>query len=72
MRYLALGDSYTVGEQVATEESWPVLLGGQLRQRGLPADTVLWSRLQSVSGGLWGGCVYDPDAIVAALASTPA
>jgi putative YjhG/YagF family dehydratase len=33
----------------------------------LPADTVLWARLQSVSGGLWGGCVYDADAIVAAL-----
>ena len=25
----------------------------------LPADTALWARLQSVSGGLWGGCVYD-------------
>jgi dihydroxyacid dehydratase/phosphogluconate dehydratase len=34
---------------------------------GLPADTVLWSRLQSVSGGLWRGCVYDPEAIVRAL-----
>jgi len=33
----------------------------------LPADTALWARLQSVSGGLWGGCVYDPDAISAAL-----
>jgi xylonate dehydratase len=34
---------------------------------GLPADTVLWSRLQSVSGGLWRGCVYDSQAIVRAL-----
>ncbi|MCC6223097.1 MAG: YjhG/YagF family D-xylonate dehydratase [Thermoleophilia bacterium] len=33
----------------------------------LPADTVLWARLQSASGGLWGGCVYDPGAIAAAL-----
>jgi putative YjhG/YagF family dehydratase len=33
----------------------------------LPADTELWARLQSVSGGLWGGCVYDADAILAAL-----
>ncbi len=33
----------------------------------LPADTALWARLQSVSGGLWGGCVYDAEAIVAAL-----
>lgn len=33
----------------------------------LPADTMLWARLQSISGGLWGGCVYDHEAIVAAL-----
>jgi dihydroxyacid dehydratase/phosphogluconate dehydratase len=33
----------------------------------LPADTALWARLQSVSGGLWGGCVYDADAILAEL-----
>ena len=33
----------------------------------LPADTALWARLQSVSGGLWGGCVYDHEAIIAAL-----
>ncbi len=34
---------------------------------GLPADVRMWARMQSVSGGLWGGCVYDQDAIVAAL-----
>ena len=33
----------------------------------LPADTRLWAALQHVSGGTWGGCVYDVDAIVAAL-----
>jgi putative YjhG/YagF family dehydratase len=33
----------------------------------LPADTRLWAALQQVSGGTWGGCVYDVDAIVAAL-----
>jgi putative YjhG/YagF family dehydratase len=36
----------------------------------LPADTMLWARLQSVSGGLWGGCVYDHDAILTALDRT--
>ena len=30
----------------------------------LPADTKLWAALQSVSGGTWGGCVYDVEAIV--------
>ncbi len=33
----------------------------------LPDDTRLWAALQAVSGGTWGGCVYDPDAIIAAL-----
>jgi putative YjhG/YagF family dehydratase len=30
----------------------------------LPADTRLWAALQSVSGGTWGGCVYDVDKIL--------
>jgi xylonate dehydratase len=33
----------------------------------LPSDTGLWALLQQVSGGTWGGCVYDPRAIEAAL-----
>jgi putative YjhG/YagF family dehydratase len=33
----------------------------------LPADTRLWAALQAVGGGTWGGCVYDPDAIIATL-----
>src|SRR5687767_7442716 len=33
----------------------------------LPDDTRLWAALQRVSGGTWGGCVYDVDRIVAAL-----
>jgi putative YjhG/YagF family dehydratase len=36
----------------------------------LPADTRLWAALQQVGGGTWGGCVYDVDAIVAALAKS--
>jgi dihydroxyacid dehydratase/phosphogluconate dehydratase len=34
----------------------------------LSDDTRLWAALQNVSGGTWGGCVYDVDAIVQALA----
>ncbi|KAF1720289.1 YjhG/YagF family D-xylonate dehydratase [Pseudoxanthomonas wuyuanensis] len=33
----------------------------------LPADTRLWAALQDASGGTWGGCVYDVDAILATL-----
>ena len=31
---------------------------------GLPEDTRLWAALQQASGGTWGGCVYDVDAIL--------
>jgi putative YjhG/YagF family dehydratase len=33
----------------------------------LPDDTKLWAALIQASGGVWGGCVYDVDAIVAQL-----
>jgi putative YjhG/YagF family dehydratase len=33
----------------------------------LPADTRLWAALVQESGGVWSGCVYDTDAIVAKL-----
>jgi dihydroxyacid dehydratase/phosphogluconate dehydratase len=33
----------------------------------LPDDTKLWAALQQLSGGTWGGCVYDADAVIAAL-----
>jgi putative YjhG/YagF family dehydratase len=34
----------------------------------LPEDTRVWAALQNASGGTWGGCVYDSDAILRALA----
>jgi putative YjhG/YagF family dehydratase len=38
----------------------------------LPDDTRLWAALVQASGGVWGGCVYDVDALVARLqASAP-
>ncbi|KAA6458688.1 YjhG/YagF family D-xylonate dehydratase [Acidobacteria bacterium AB60] len=33
----------------------------------LPDDTGIWAALVQASGGVWGGCVYDPDRIIAAL-----
>jgi putative YjhG/YagF family dehydratase len=33
----------------------------------LPDDTRLWAALVQASGGVWGGCVYDTESIVAAL-----
>jgi putative YjhG/YagF family dehydratase len=36
----------------------------------LPDDTRLWAALVQASGGVWGGCVYDTDRILARLASS--
>lgn len=33
----------------------------------VPDDTRLWALLQNASGGTWGGCVYDVEAVAAAL-----
>jgi dihydroxyacid dehydratase/phosphogluconate dehydratase len=37
------------------------------RDERLPEDTRLWAALQDASGGTWGGCVYDVDAILRVL-----
>ena len=37
----------------------------------LPDDTRLWAALVTASGGVWGGCVYDTEAITARLAAAP-
>jgi len=34
----------------------------------LPDDTRLWAALQNLSGGTWGGCVYDVEAILKVIA----
>ncbi len=33
----------------------------------LPSETRLWAALQQAGGGIWGGCVYDTEAIVGLL-----
>jgi xylonate dehydratase len=35
----------------------------------LPDDTRLWAALVQASGGIWGGCVYDAEAIIGHLSS---
>ena len=37
----------------------------------LPQHTRLWAALQQASGGTWGGCVYDTEAILRKLNSEP-
>ncbi|MBK7427272.1 MAG: SGNH/GDSL hydrolase family protein [Saprospiraceae bacterium] len=38
LRYLALGDSYTIGEDVAETESYPFQLFDKLKQSGIPVN----------------------------------
>ena len=38
MRYLALGDSYTIGEGASANERWPMQLAVLLRESGLPVS----------------------------------
>lgn len=45
LRYLALGDSYTIGESVRPAERWPVQLAARLRAGGLAvAEPVIVAR----------------------------
>ncbi len=61
------------GERRFTAEEGETILAGRPSRsdlapnESLPADTRLWAALQLASGGTWGGCVYDPGRIVAAL-----
>ena len=45
--YLALGDSYTIGERVAASERWPAVLVGRLRAVGVALDE---PRIVAVTG----------------------
>jgi putative YjhG/YagF family dehydratase len=66
-----------VGEQqrvFGPEEGTRVLAQRPLRadlasDPHLPRDTRLWAALQHASGGTWGGCIFDVDAIVSKLSS---
>ncbi|MGA7616490.1 MAG: GDSL-type esterase/lipase family protein [Thermoanaerobaculia bacterium] len=45
IQFLALGDSYTIGEAVTPSERWPSLLAAQLRKEGFPvAEPLLVAR----------------------------
>lgn len=47
LHYLALGDSYTIGEAVAADSRWPAVLVERLRQAGVAIDD---PRIVAVTG----------------------
>jgi xylonate dehydratase len=62
-----------VGDEIfGAEEGTHVLAARPMRSDlaadpRLPNDTRLWAALQNVSGGTWGGCVFDTEKILARL-----
>lgn len=60
------GKEFTAEEGAAVLAKRPTHLGLAADPR-LPVDTQLWAALQRVSGGTWGGCVYDPERIIEVL-----
>lgn len=61
------------GLEVSPDEAARILASRPLRDdlapdRALPPETRLWAALQEISGGSWGGCVFDVDAILGVIA----
>jgi lysophospholipase L1-like esterase len=54
-RYLALGDSYTIGESVAEADRWPNQLTDLLVNKGIPTDITIIARTGWTTSELWQG-----------------
>jgi putative YjhG/YagF family dehydratase len=62
----------TADAMIGPKEATQVLAGRRTRpdlapDPDLPPETRVWAALQQLSGGTWGGCVYDADAILRAV-----
>lgn len=55
IRYLALGDSYTIGESVAEAERWPNQLADRLRADGISTEVTIIARTGWTTDELWQG-----------------
>ena len=60
IRYLALGDSYTIGESVAENERWPNQLAGMLGERNIQAEVSIIARTGWTTDELWQGIQANP------------
>lgn len=59
-RYLALGDSYTIGESVPEKERWSMQLEKLLKADGIPTDVTIIARTGWTVKELWQGIQSDP------------
>ena len=55
IRYLALGDSYTIGESVVENERWPNQLAGLLQADDLSVEVTIIARTGWTTDELWQG-----------------
>ena len=60
IRYLALGDSYTIGELVAPKNRWSVQLAKLLENEGIQTDLTIIARTGWTVKELWEGIQADP------------
>lgn len=55
IRYLALGDSYTIGESVSEPERWPDQLARLLQAEGIHTEVTIIARTGWTTSELWEG-----------------
>ena len=60
IRYLALGDSYTIGEMVAPKNRWSVQLASLLETEGIQTDLTIIARTGWTVDELWQGIQANP------------
>jgi len=55
LRYLALGDSYTIGESVTEKDRWPNQLARRLDAEDIPVEVTIIARTGWTTDELWKG-----------------
>src|SRR5512139_666938 len=60
LRYLALGDSYTIGESVPDRDRWPEQLSRALEAEGLQTEVTIIARTGWTVDELWRGIQANP------------
>jgi lysophospholipase L1-like esterase len=60
LRYLALGDSYTIGERVAAKNRWPNQLARLLEAEGIQTEVTVIARTGWTVDELWEGIQAEP------------
>lgn len=60
IRYLALGDSYTIGESVAENERWPNQLATMISDQGIQTEVTILARTGWTTDELWHAIQSNP------------